>query len=183
MDWHNFKVMSTYAVIIFVVLLLTGQIPLAFVALIGYSVYGLYLCIKAFVSEAALGKNLNSLGEPIKSILVCYFTKRHPKLKRSVKKRIKNDILNQNFVINSYQLTERKSQPNSPDPDSGFSFLLTFTNGKTYSVYNIVYYKARVGDSLWVVETPSDTLLVMQNENEYFNMFTYNTIKTPHTER
>lgn len=172
MDWHNFKVMSMYAVILCIVLFILGQGGLAILALIGYSMYGLIDCIKQYSKKRKNEKELENVSENIREIIVCHIVNRHPKLKNSTVKRIKGDIISGNYQVKSLYLTDMTSVV-SDEPDGGIDYYLTFDNTDKYHVLSIVYDNAHIGDTLYIVTTPTDVIKVIRSKTEYFNMFTY----------
>ena len=48
MDWHNFKVLSLYGVIVCIFLFIIGKSELAILPIIIYPFYGLIVCVKEF---------------------------------------------------------------------------------------------------------------------------------------
>ncbi len=172
MDWHNFKVMSVYAVVLCVILFIIGQSGLAIIALVGYSMYGLIDCIKQYNKKRKIDNDLEGISENIKEITICHITKRNPKLKKSVEQRIKKDIANGNYQINTFQLVDKISIADD-EPDGGSDYYLTFDNNDKYHVYRIVYDNAHIGDTLYIITTPTDVIKVIRSKTEYFNLFTY----------
>lgn len=68
MDWHNFKVLSMYGVIVCVILLIAGQVGFAILALVGYSAFGV---------ASTLKYNNASLSEAVKSLSAKKDEKKH----------------------------------------------------------------------------------------------------------
>lgn len=172
MDWHNLKVMSLYAVIVCVFLLILGLVKYALIALVVYFLYGLIECIIQNNKKKKLQKDFENVSENIKEITICHIVKRNPKLKNSVVQRIKRDIIDGNFQTKTFSLTEKIAIADE-DPDGGFDYYLTFNNTDKYRVRSIVYDNANKGDTLWIITTPTDEIKVIRSENDYFNMFTY----------
>ena len=73
MDWHDFKVMGIYAIIVFVFLLIVGEYGIAIVALIGYTIYGLISSIKNSVGGDKLTRFEKRYIKTYKA-----FVKKHP---------------------------------------------------------------------------------------------------------
>ena len=131
-----------------------------------------YNCIKQYSKKRKNEKELENVPENIREIVVCHIVNRHPKLKNSTVKRIKGDIISGNYQVKSFCLTDMASVV-SDDPDGGISYCLTFDHTDIYDVRSIVYDKAHIGDTLYIVTTPTDVIKVIRSKTEYFNMFTF----------
>jgi hypothetical protein len=164
--------MSIYAGILCMILLLLGQGAFAMIALIGCSLYGFIDCIKQYSKKRKNEKELENVSENIREIIVCHIVNRHPKLKKSNVEKIKSDIINSNYQVKFFYLTD-KTAVVSNEPDGGIDYYLTFDNTDKYHVLSIVYDNAHIGDTLYIVTTPTDVIKVIRSKNEYFNMFTY----------
>ena len=173
MDWHDFKVLSMYGVIVCVFfIVIVGKVEYGVLGLIGYSIFGVFLSIKRFLKSKSLNQAFEGLPEYIKEITTCHILKRNPKLKKRVVKSIKKDIINGNFKAERFRLTEKISIP-PVEADSNFEYFLLFDDSSKYQVKSIVYDASSVGDTLWIVTTTTEEMKVIQSKTEYFNMFTY----------
>lgn len=172
MNWHNFKVISIYGIIACVFLFIVGEKDIAILALIGYPLYGLIVCINEFKKKKKLDAQLEDVSENIKQILICHIMKRSPKLKKRVERDIKADICNGNYKVASALLID-KSRVDPKESDADYDYYLTFDNNDKYEVTRNNYESSQVGDRLWVVATPTGTMRVIQSGEEYFNLFAY----------
>ena len=172
MDWHNFKVVSIYGVIVCVFLFIVGEHDIAILALVGYPIYGLIVCINEFRKKSKLNAQLDDVPENIKQILICHIMKRSPKLKKRIVKSIQSDICEGNYKVASAILTEKTEIPPT-ESDGSSTYYLKFDNNDKYEVIRGNYENSNIGDRLWVVATPTDTIRVIQSGAEFFNMFVY----------
>lgn len=172
MDWHNFKVLSIYGVIVCVFLFIIGKGELAILPIIIYPFYGLIVCVKEFRKKKKLNMQLEEVPDHIKQILICHIMKRSPKLKKRIEKNIQADICAGNYKVASTLLVEKTEIP-SEESDGSPTYYLAFDNHDKYEVIRGNYESAHIGDRLWVVATPTDTMRVIQSGEEYSNMFVY----------
>lgn len=172
MDWHNFKVLSIYGVIVCVFLFIIGKGELAILPIIIYPFYGLIVCVKEFRKKKKLNMQLEEVPENIKQILICHIMRRSPKLKKRIEKNIQADICAGNYKVASTLLVEKIEIP-SEESDGSPTYYLTFDNHDKYEVTRSNYESTHIGDRLWVVATPSDTMRVIQFGEEYSNMFVF----------
>ena len=172
MEWHNFKVCSMYGVIVCVFLFIIGKGEYALIPIIIYPFYGLFVCLKEIKKKKKLVAQFDDVPEHIKQLLICHIMKRSPKLKKRIEKNVKTDISLGNYRAASTLLVDKsKIEPREADAD--YDYYLTFDNGDKYEVTRGNYESTRVGDRLWVVATPTDTMRVVQSGDEYFNLFVY----------
>lgn len=171
MDWHDFKVLSIYAVLVCIFLFIIGEEELAIVALIGYMAYGFIESIKKHMKNKKAAKRLDTAPEYIKGITISHIMKRNPKLNKREEKRIITDILNSNYKIETFRLTDKTAVADN-EPDGGYDYFFTFDSKDRYQVISGTYDKARIGDVLYVVTTPTAVMKVICSDAEYFNMFT-----------
>ncbi len=172
MDWHNFKVLSIYGVIVCVFLSIVGMGELAILPIIIYPFYGLVVCIKEFRKKKKLNMQLEEVPEHIKQILICHIMKRSPKLKKRIEKNVQIDICEGNYKVASTSLVD-KTKIDPKEPDADYDYFLTFDNGDKYEVTRGNYESSHIGDRLWVVATPTDTMRVIQSGTAFSNMFVY----------
>ncbi len=168
MDWNDLKVMSIYGIVLAIVLLILGQVGFAVMALIGYPLYGLLCCIKKYRDSKKLYNELDFLNdETLKKILESHFFFRAQKLKKRVRRAIINDIRNQNYTIETEQLTKKRYEP---DDDGGYHYL-SFTNMKERYVSNTTYGNCREGDTLYIIKTSTEKIMVINSGAGYINLF------------
>lgn len=96
-DWHNFKVLSIYGVIVCVFSTIIGKGKLTLLPIIIYSLYGLIICVKEYRTKKKLNAQLDTLPEYIKQIVICHIMKRDNKIKRYDKEQIIEDVLHGNY--------------------------------------------------------------------------------------
>ena len=185
MDWHNFKVMGIYAIIVFIFLLILGLLKgqpmiavfpaLCFASF--YLLYGLFDVLKSAMYKLKWeAKISDKINQNIKEITICHITKRHPKLKRRKAKQFINDINNKNYTIDKKTLTVISSE-STGEADSGLDYYLKFSNDEyLYQVNESMAHRCNAGDVLWVLKTPTDTAYVLKQKNNYINLFFYNII-------
>lgn len=173
MNWRNFFVVTGFGVFVTAILFLVGEKELAVIMMIGYILYATINGIKDTRKEKVLYSKLNMIeDENLIEILICYFTKRHPNLKKSVENRIIKEIYGGNYTISSSRIVAMPKTP-PKEPEGGYTYYLTMENREQYKVRSLVYNKAKIGDVLWTVNLPDKTIRVLQSEKEYYNMFTY----------
>ena len=174
MDWHNFKVMFMYAIIVFVILLICGQPGIAFLALIGYSLYGLIDVVRSHKYKSKWDKRIiQTVNNNVKEIVICHITQRADKISKKTIRQFVEDINNGNYTVKTKTLTNIHSTPPT-DGDSGYDYHLEFDNdGLLYNVDEYMANKCKIGDVLWQVLTDSHTANVMKSSSGYQNLFHY----------
>ncbi len=170
MDWHNFKVIFLYAVVVCVVLLIFGQPVWALLALAVYSAYGLIDVLRDR-NYATKWNNMisHSVDEELKEILLCHITRRHPKINKKTIKKFITDINAGNYTIQKETITAIHSEP--PTSDEGYTYYIEFdNNGKLYYMSAARIHDFHVGDVMWCISAGSHSANVVKGAKGYVNL-------------